>query len=119
MPQNLFYILLLLQLLGDPLMFSAGVACAINESSDMDVGLLERLEEDGEELEHVVPLTYIEMSKTENYGSTDLHSSSRCRSLHKGDQVQPRHRGQAHTDRAAHQPYSAWLDFKKSEVRNL
>ena len=39
-------------------MLSAGVACAIYESSDMDIGLLERLEKDGEELEHVVPLTY-------------------------------------------------------------
>ena len=56
MSQHLLHILLGFQLSSYPLLLSIWLACAIDEGSHVDVCLLERLKEDREELEHVVPL---------------------------------------------------------------
>ena len=56
MSQHLLHVLLGFQLTSYPLLLSIWVACAIDKGSHMDVCLLERLEEYGEELKHVVPL---------------------------------------------------------------
>ena len=56
MSQHLLHVLLGFQLTSDPLLLSIWVAGAINKGSHMYVCLLERLEEYGEELKHVVPL---------------------------------------------------------------
>lgn len=56
MSQHLLHILLGFQLSSYPLLPSIWLACAINKGSHVDVCLLERLKEHGEELKHVVPL---------------------------------------------------------------
>ena len=56
MSQHLLHVLLGFQLSSYPLLLSIWLACAINKGGHMDVCLLERLKEDREELEHVVPL---------------------------------------------------------------